>query len=886
MPDPEPARGGDKPGISNGAGGSSNSAVAPVRAKAAKAKLVRRKPRKKVVIALDNIRPAKGPDDLVWLPSGSKASPPQKQPVEKDQEAAETKEGPSESSKMAAPLKETSTAATAAAANETKSTQKDLASISRRGSSASVPPSPMATAISNGAYSSTSGNSGKEYARRSNGRLNNNETDGSFLKGATQEKQLNKGDHQNLASNPSNLAAEEEEDNFTTSSNSIHPSQFEDAEEDETKNAIVSSTPAQPTSSVASSGRKYDMEMSQFANAPVEILSDEIMGATKSNKGTSTDLEKNSSSGNNSSTGVSGNSTGPALSTCVSNVATTKTVQNNSYNTAHRDIQNKLSSTDRSSTGSGSEEKQKQAPAHSLRRNASSIEPNRESQTQVSSKLIHDKKAPSGLEHQSNGSQYSGSKDSNDDYDSSSDDENLADLTSKEHALFRNIQKDIDRQEEQECFQQLEDDIDQQEEREKLQKLEGETNRKSKGVAGDSENLRDKGRQQQTPANGKLERSQRKDNSSSDILDVSSNRPKERRSKHDAGVASSTNSKRAPTTTSIIRASKLVPRLEPYLSIETFPIQVLEPFYEHLSSRGFTEDSMVHFSASLANPMDGDQTSLVLTVEGQRAVVDEFRDFFFFNWLNVLWARKCHQQLLQDKRTVQLDVLLNKDSLLKVWAEELLVEVSLQGRSQGLWVDLTTCSPALENLLKDLLGESAFQSDTLTVAILSINNSQCETSEEWNQLGNHLQEISDEQVTAKLCVCGYVDLDSMPRDGAPLPCFVTVDKKNDIVSDIDASLASRSQSPPSDKEMPKGKTSGASAAKAFHQFKAKYTEVYKIEYSLSDIGFQFVMSQMWIQHKIEYSSEACGNECPCAFGLDKMTKLVSLVIKCYALLYG
>ncbi|CAB9508516.1 expressed unknown protein [Seminavis robusta] len=60
---------------------------------------------------------------------------------------------------------------------------------------------------------------------------------------------------------------------------------------------------------------------------------------------------------------------------------------------------------------------------------------------------------------------------------------------------------------------------------------------------------------------------------------------------------------------------------------------------------------------------------------------------------------------------------------------------------------------------------------------------------------------------------------------------------------------------------------------AYQKFKTKCAVVYDTEYAHSEIGYQSVISRMWIRHKAMFS-EDCHEDCPCLLRLDELTTTI------------
>ena len=56
------------------------------------------------------------------------------------------------------------------------------------------------------------------------------------------------------------------------------------------------------------------------------------------------------------------------------------------------------------------------------------------------------------------------------------------------------------------------------------------------------------------------------------------------------------------------------------------------------------------------------------------------------------------------------------------------------------------------------------------------------------------------------------------------------------------------------------------------QFKAKFRDVYLIEYQRCEITYAFCMSQMWAAHKKHFGSKSCDDDCPCAVYVADLTE--------------
>ena len=61
-------------------------------------------------------------------------------------------------------------------------------------------------------------------------------------------------------------------------------------------------------------------------------------------------------------------------------------------------------------------------------------------------------------------------------------------------------------------------------------------------------------------------------------------------------------------------------------------------------------------------------------------------------------------------------------------------------------------------------------------------------------------------------------------------------------------------------------------SEANKQFKAKFRDVYLIEYQRCEITYAFCMSQMWAQHKKHFGSKRCEDDCPCAVYVGDLTE--------------
>jgi len=327
-----------------------------------------------------------------------------------------------------------------------------------------------------------------------------------------------------------------------------------------------------------------------------------------------------------------------------------------------------------------------------------------------------------------------------------------------------------------------------------------------------------------------------------------------------------------------VRASLFVPKYlnhrdpkktteKPFLDPDIFERNILTPFVIKTGS----------VEAKLLSVAD-DPWSWKLYVEGRKIHVQAFRRHLE-KWIETRRKQQAVQDLLSDRGRIEFDVAVSRALFLKAWHSNAIEEISVNKTCLGLWLDFCTTPPYGQILLEPILGAKNIRSKQLVAAIVRIDGEEYHTKKHWRQVRERFSESYADSMNVTICVClgdhgSMSEINDAKIDGkvrrfdgdASFPGEIEVAT---ACSEMDmSSLTDRRKSPPLI----------SADRKAFNEyvsFKAKFSDVYDIEYQRSDIGYQLAMSAMWRRHKRRYGTK-CDDSCRCA--LDDMPFLVFDVV--------